>query len=185
MDCVPYSREEFRSRLEMLRSLTLEADPGKFVPLMQESCAEAGVAVVLAPAPRGCPASGATRWLSKDKALLMLSLRYKSNDHLWFSFFHEAGHILLHRKKLMFLEMNGNGRQVEKAEAQANKFAAGLLIPPRYHSELFEIPKSRAGVEAFARKVGVAPGIVVGRMQHEGILPYTHLNDLKVRYSWT
>ncbi|MFN8491179.1 MAG: hypothetical protein U0350_26520 [Caldilineaceae bacterium] len=27
---------------------------------------------------------GATRWLTPNKALLQLSLRYKTNDHLWF-----------------------------------------------------------------------------------------------------
>ena len=34
----------------------------------------------------------------------MLSLRHKSNDHLWFTFFHEAGHLLLQSKKAAFLE---------------------------------------------------------------------------------
>lgn len=185
IDCAPYSREAFMSRLETLRGLTIDEDPDTFVPLMQELCAEAGVAVVVAPAPKGCPASGATRWLSKDKALLMLSLRYRTNDHLWFSFFHEAGHILRHRKKLIFLEMNENGYQDEEAEAEANRFATDLLIPPRHRSELFELPKTRAKVVEFAQKAGIAPGIVVGRLQHEGLLPYTHLNDLKVRYRWT
>lgn len=28
-------------------------------------------------------------------------------------------------------------------------------------------------------------GIVVGRMQKEEILPWTHLNGLKIRYKWT
>ena len=185
MDCVPYSREMFQTRLQALRNLTLEEDPEVFVPRMQEMCATAGVAAVVAPAPKGCPASGATRWLSKDKALLMLSLRYKTNDHLWFSFFHEAAHILLHRKRLLFLETDGSSAQKEDAEAEANRFASDLLIPSRHRRPMLFRPHwSRADVEAFARKVGIAPGIVVGRLQHEGRLPYNHLNDLKVRYKW-
>jgi hypothetical protein len=34
-------------------------------------------------------------------------------------------------------------------------------------------------VVAFAKEIGIAAGIVVGRLQHEGDLPRTHLNDLK------
>ena len=184
MECASHSRERFRSNLETLRGLTLEANPEVFVPQVQELCAEAGVAVVFAPAPKGCPASGATRWLSKDKALLMLSLRYRTNDHLWFSFFHEAGHILLHRKKLMFLELAGNGGEEAELEAEANRFAADLLIPPEHRFELFELGRSKLEVIEFARRSGIAPGIVVGRLQHDGLLPYSHLNDLKIRYVW-
>ena len=183
LECAPYSRERFRSHLEKLRGLTIEEDPEVFVPRMQALCAEAGVAAVFAPAPRGCPASGATRWISQNKALLMLSLRYKSNDHLWFSLFHEAGHILLHRKKLMFLELARNGSPQQ--ELEADRFAADLLIPRKHRTELYGLGRTRSELEAFAQKIGVAPGIVVGRLQYEGRLPPTHLNDLKVRYTWS
>ena len=173
MECNHYSRKVFKSHLESLRSLTLEPDPDIFVPRMQELCADAGIAVVFEPTPRGCPASGAT---------LMLSLRYKTNDHLWFTFFHEAAHILLHRKKLMFLELNQNGDGEE--EVQANQFATDLLIPREYCDILRTLASSSTEVSQFARKVGIPPGIVVGRMQHEGIISHRQLNGLKVRYTW-
>ena len=182
IDCAPYSADEFRSRLPELRALTLETDPEGFVPRLRSLCAEAGVAVVVAPTPEGCPASGATRWLSPRKALLMLSLRYKTNDQLWFSLFHEAGHILRHGKKKMFLEFNHGSGQAE--ETEADRFAANLLIPPKHHEELFALGVNKRQVMAFAERVGIAPGIVVGRLQHEGLVPYTHLNGLKVRYTW-
>lgn len=182
IDCAAYSADTFRSRLLELRTLTLETDPKVFVPRLRSLCASAGVAVVLAPAPRGCPASGATRWLSPQKALLMLSLRYKTNDQLWFSLFHEAGHILRHGKKKIFLELNHEEGRVE--EAEADRFAANFLIPPKHHRELFSLGPNKRKVVAFAEAIGIAPGIVVGRLQHEGLVPYTHLNGLKVRYTW-
>ncbi|MBC7433402.1 MAG: hypothetical protein H7345_15165 [Rubritepida sp.] len=37
---------------------------------------------------------------------------------------------------------------------------------------------------ALAKEIGVEPGIVVGRMQKEKWLPWTHLNVLKVSYTW-
>lgn len=183
VECEDYSKEVFKTNMDLLRTLTLEPDPDIFVPRIKKLCSEAGIAVVFEPTPRGCPASGATRWLAPNKALLMLSLRYKTNDHLWFTFFHEAAHILLHRKKLMFLELNQNGEGEE--EAEANQFAADLLIPSEYVDLFRTLANSRAEVSQFAKKIGIPPGIVVGRMQYEGLITYRQLNDLKVRYTWS
>jgi len=95
--------------------------------------------------------------------------------------FHEAGHIVLHGHNL-FLE--GAGGMDEARELEANRFAADLLIPPKHVPTLAAIDKSTTAVETFAKTIGIAPGIVVGRMQREGLLPWTHLNGLKVTYSW-
>ena len=179
--CDGFDKARFKQVLTDLRALTNETDPSKFVPQLQEACARAGVAVVIEPAPKGCPVSGATRWLAPDKALLMLSLRYKTNDHLWFAFFHEAGHILLHGKKMMFLETKGLD---DEHEQQADEFASNLLIPSHYAKRLPELKGTYAAVNAFAKEIGVAPAIIVGRMQKEGYVPWTHLNKCKVRYSW-
>ena len=41
-------------------------------------------------------------------------------------------------------------------------------------------------LQAICAAAGVAPGIVVGRMQQDGLVPYrTKLNALKARYEWT
>ncbi|MCB9689725.1 MAG: helix-turn-helix domain-containing protein [Alphaproteobacteria bacterium] len=179
--CAPYDKAAFRDALPALRGLTVEPDPAVFVPRLQEACARVGVAVVFVPAPPGCPVHGATRWLATDKALLALSLRYKSNDQLWFSFFHEACHILKHARKQQFIE-GLDGLDVE-LEDEANRFAGDLLIPPAAARVLATL-RSAADVEALAARIGVAPGILVGRMQKEGWIPYSHLNGLKVRYTW-
>ena len=181
-NCDQFDKAAFLGKLKELRKLTSEADPKVFVPRLVDSCASVGVAVVLEPAPKGCPVTGATKWLKSDKALLMLSLRYKSNDHLWFALFHEAAHILLHKKKMLFLEMNG-GMDGE-AEAEADQFASDFLIPPQAAETLPFLGYTSGAVSEFANHIGVAPGIVVGRMQHEGLLPRSHLNKLKVFYSW-
>ena len=152
-----------------------------FVPRLQALAGAAGVAVVFVPAPPKCRVSGATRWLSPDRALIALSLRHKSNDHLWFTLFHEAGHILKHGKKATFVDgLNGVD---EVHEAEADRFAADQLIPPAEVSKLQGL-SSEQELKAAARALGIAPGIVVGRLQHEGWLPRTHLNGLKVSYHW-
>lgn len=181
ISCQPFDKDHFRQVLSELRALTNEAEPQVFVPALVEACSQAGVAVVFAPTPKGCPISGATRWLSSDKALLMLSLRHATNDHLWFAFFHEAGHLLLHGKKMVFLETKGLD---DEHEQQADKFSRDLLIPPAYATQLPFLGKTYAAVKQFAVEVDVAPAIVVGRMQKEGYLSWDLLNKCKVRYKW-
>lgn len=181
--CQEYDKQVFKQTLSTLRELTTEPDPKRFIPKLKENCSKAGVAVVVEPAPKGCPASGATRWLMPEKALLMLSVRHKSNDHFWFSFFHEAGHLLLHGKKLLFIEVEGEFDG--KMEDEADEFARDILIPPSVASQLSTLPKTTEAVTRLAKRIGIAPGIVVGRMQKEELLPWTHLNGLKVRYAWT
>lgn len=69
-------------------------------------------------------------------------------------------------------------------EEEANAFARDLLIPKPLAERLPNVARTGAAIEQFAANIGVAPGIVVGRMQREGLLPFSHLNGLKVRYAW-
>ncbi|WP_018169692.1 helix-turn-helix domain-containing protein [Thioalkalivibrio sp. ALMg9] len=182
IDCEPFDRKGFEQALERLRALTSQSSPAAFIPPLVEQCRGVGVAVVFVEAPKGCPVSGATRWLAPDKALIALSLRHKSNDHLWFSFFHEAAHLLLHGKRVAFVD--AEGELDGKEEQEANAFAENHLIPPETWQELTGSTLSRDSVLRFAQQVGVAPGIVVGRLQKEGLLHWSTMNDLKVRYTW-
>ena len=181
VDCVPYDKHAFARALPALRGLTRQTDPTQFVPQVQRACAECGVAVVLVPAPPGCPIHGATRWLAPDRAMLALSVRHKTDDQFWFSFFHEVAHLLKHGKKLLLVE--GIDGLDETLEQEADRFAGDLLIPPAEARKLAGI-RSKARLKTAARDLGVAPGILVGRMQREGWLPWSHMNGLKVRYSW-
>ena len=184
MECQSFDAAAFRNLLVELRTLTTQIDPDKFVPELQKRCSEVGVAVAFVPAPKGCPACGVTRWLTPEKALLMLSLRYKRNDGLWFTFFHEAGHILLHSKKMMFVEVSRDGLD-NKEEREADEFAQDLLIPPDRLRELASHALiTEAVVKQFAAEIHVAPGIVVGRLQNEGALSWSQMAGLKVHYKW-
>jgi HTH-type transcriptional regulator/antitoxin HigA len=186
--CTEYCEEKLRALLPELRALTCEADPKIFCPKLIELCAGAGVAVTFVPGLPGAPICGAARWISPQKALIQLSLRYKTDDHLWFTFFHELGHILLHKKKEIFVELTGKQQkdEVSDEEREADHFSAQLLIPDAILKEWFGRMRvfSRTTVCEFAQEMGVAPGIVVGRLQHLKKLPHTHLNDLRVRYAW-
>jgi HTH-type transcriptional regulator/antitoxin HigA len=180
-ECAPFDRELMIRALKDVRALTLEEDPQKFIPELQKMLSACGVVVAFVRAPKGCPASGAVRWIAPQKALVQLSLRYKTNDHLWFTFFHECGHLLLHGKKMLFLEgssMTGDD------EEEANVFARERLIPQEKFEAFKLVSPSSESIEEFAKRIGIAAGIVLGRMQKEELVPWSKFNDLKVRYLW-
>lgn len=180
--CKPFNASDFRKALEEIRGLTNET-PETFVPQMVSICADAGVAVVFVPELPKSRVSGAAYWVNSEKAVIQLSLRYKTNDHLWFTFFHEAGHILQNLKREMFLEYNG---ATGKGEEQANKFASEILIPaPLYRVFVKGGSFGEHAVEQFAQSLGISPGIVVGRLQHEKRIPYSYLNNLRNYLKWS
>ena len=176
-----YIQADFESALRDIRGLTLET-PDVFEPKMRDLLGRAGVGFVLVPAIPRARISGAARWLGSQRPLIQLSLFGKTNDKFWFTFFHEAAHILLHgkNKKSVWLD-DGRGGVDEQAETEADRWASDILIPPQYMSELSGL-QTRTEVEKFARNIGVHPGIVVGRLQHERVIRYQQLNDLKVSY---
>jgi len=176
----PYDKERFQSALSTIRKLTVERCE-TFEPRMIELAAEAGVAVVFVRELKKCPVSGAARWLAPDKALIQLSLRYKTDDQLWFSFFHEASHVLFDAKKRIYVD---DGDSTDEREVRADRFAAEFLIPTE-HNDSLKALTTRNAIVSFASSIGIAPGIVVGRLQKEGVLKWaTNLNDLKRRFRW-
>lgn len=189
IQCKEYKSQAFLGLLnDEIRSLTIQP-PEVFCSKLVQLCSEVGVAVTFIPQLPGAKVSGATRWLNPNKALIQLSLRYKKDDQLWFSFFHEAGHIQLHGKRDIFLEREGDEIQGKKEE-EANKFAADVLIPPAKLKEFVQNWKpglylSKRDIRAFAAEIGITPGIVVGRLQHDKYVPFSHYNDLKRTFVWS
>lgn len=178
----PFDASRFRKSLREIRALTRTSDPRRFIPELRVICANSGVAVVILPEVKGARCWGAARWVTPTKALIQLSLRYKTDDHLWFSFFHEAGHLLLHSKKETFIR----GDDVDNVrEEEANVFAAAYLIPKQRESDLRGLTTT-AEVVRFAEELGIAPGIVVGRLQNDGLIEWrSSLNHLKRRVDFS
>ena len=181
-ECAPYDKGRFRKAVRSIRGLTREPI-GNALQQTQELCNEAGVVFALVKPLKKMALSGAAWWLSPRKAVVQLTARHKTDDHLWFSFFHEAAHVLLHSKRDVFIDENNEGDTEQ--ESEANQWASSLLIPKAAWKHITQVsPLNARVVEEFAKEQGIAPGIVVGRLQHEGILDWSRLNDLKVRLAW-
>ena len=193
IQCGPWHSARFSECLTELRSLTRQKNPHKFIPALQAACSENGVAVVVVRAPSGCRASGAIRFVTNEKAILQLSFRHLTDDQFWFTFFHEAGHLILHGQRHFFTStlegqrpwmLEGIGVPVSDEEQEANRFAAHSLVPQEFQRELFTVPLNALAVVRFAHRVGVSPGVVVGQLQHHGRIGFDQLNRLKRRFTW-
>ncbi|MBF0477285.1 MAG: ImmA/IrrE family metallo-endopeptidase [Deltaproteobacteria bacterium] len=127
--------------------------------------------------------NGFTRWLSPTKALIQQSLRHKRDDHLWFTFFHEAAHILLHGRKEKFLEFNG---QEGGKEQEANEWARNYLIPlSEWRSFIARNSFTKKSIKSFAHQLEISPGIVLGRLQREKYVPFDRLTSIFTRLAIT
>ena len=181
VECGRYDAGSFAAALRQARALSLKQPP-QFLPTLVRTCAASGVAIVLTrPLPK-IRISGAARWLSPVHALLQLSLRHRTDDHFWFSFFHEAAHVVLHGKKRTFVDETERG-DGERAEDEANCFAENHLLPRAQYNAFVAGRQffSEADVRGLADRLCVAPGIVVGRLQHDGRVPFRNLNGLKAK----
>jgi len=181
IECKSFDSDHFMSALREARGLTRE-HPKVWQPQITQALADAGVALVIVDTFEGARAHGATRWLSPHKALIQLSLRYHWEDVFWFSFFHEAAHVLLHRKKGVFVDglklVEGVATDDDRRlEQEADRFAARFLIPKEYEPRLWPLRPSE--IPAFADELGITPAIVVGRLQHAGLIHYAESKKWK------
>jgi addiction module HigA family antidote len=185
IECKPFSAAKLKKTLNKMRDLTVR-NANSMQSELVNLCAECGVALVFVPELSGTHLYGAARWVNPDKALVQLSLKDFTNDQLWFSFFHEIGHILLHRKRDAFLDAPGDGSGNEAEEHEADVFSSELLIKPEHLSRfLVEHPRpSKDDLQRFAARINLHVGVVVGRLQSMGLLSTEFGNELKVIYRW-
>lgn len=178
LDTQCYDQGKFEEALHSIRKLTVQSDK-VFEPEMRRLCHEAGVVLVMVPAIPRAHVSGVARWLNPHKPLIQLSLYGKTNDKFWFTFFHEAAHILLHadgKKDIYLDDLNADCHDLQ--EEEANQWAREFLIPPNYNNQLLEL-LSKEAVKRFSKEIGIHAGIVVGRLQHDKIIEPSWMNALK------
>ncbi|KAF0208248.1 MAG: plasmid maintenance system antidote [Actinobacteria bacterium] len=177
----PYNEAAFRRVLNDLRA-TSRLPVEQWQAALREACAGVGVAVVFIPDLPKTRCHAVSWWATRSRAVVVLGLRYKAGDQVWFSFYHEAGHLLLDDRRHAELCAPDADRA---AETRADQFAADMLIPPDDYAALRAAGRpTKATVQAFAESIGIAPGIVVGRLQRDGVIPYKQMNDLKVTLRW-
>ena len=174
-DLPPFNADCLQSALYEIRD-RLSGDPTALMKDARSMLSRCGVALVVEPDIAKARLSGAAFWPRRNKAVLALTMRFQTADHLWFSFFHEAAHLLKHRHRTV-LESEDTGGDLEN---EADMFARSMLVDPNAYRELTKQAKpSRAEIEKFASAQIVPVDTVVGMLQHDRVLPFKAHNDVK------
>jgi len=172
----------FKASLDEIKKFTRQKDPFSFIQKLRTICSECGIALAIIPTSEGCSASGAAKFLDNGCGLIIMSFRYGTDDHFWFTFFHEAGHLLLHGERDTFVDEDIEKPSVENDEQQANDFALDVLLPGNLKNELQQLKVSDATIRSLANKAGVSLGIIVGQLQYFGKIKPNYYNGFKRRY---
>ena len=171
----PYNAEKLKGYLPELRGMTVK-EPKVFLPRMNEIFSECGIAFILLPHLKNSGVNGAVKWVTEDRVVLAMNNRGLDADKFWFSLFHELAHIVLGHVG----QPNGTSEDDEK---EADRWSGDILIDSKDFEDFRRNRDySESQVLQFAKAQGIAPGIIVGRMQLEGMIKYSMLNNLKEKY---
>ncbi len=182
-DSAIFKKDTLEKALPSIRSMTRMA-PEEFKTNLCKILLDAGIVLVFSPYLPKTHLQGATFWMGQTKAVLMLTNRGKWADIFWFTLFHEIGHLLLHSKSMVFLESEEK-MELDEREMEADNFAKNILIPPDKYKIFIEAESFYPeNIKIFAADLGIDPGIVVGRLQHDGIIKNSWLNDIRSKYEW-
>ena len=171
----PINIKKLETEIPALRECTKES-PAAFAEDIAARLAACGIALVYLPSLKGSFLHGAT-FTDGKKIVTGITARGSDADRFWFSLFHELAHIILGH-------INKTSGLTDEDEKAADKWAGDVLIP----ADAYDSFKRRGefyekAILDFADKQSIAPGIVVGRLQKEGLIDYSQMNHLKEKYA--
>lgn len=181
-----FDREEFKRILPSLKRLSAFKRPATILQRLREACVGVGVSITTARAPDGCRASGASWFDANGRPVIHLSFRHLTEDHFWFTFFHEAAHVILHgQTHIDGEEVDALRADTETQEDEANSYAQDILLPDDIRQDLLDrqVLSAKAIMQA-AKAAKVTAGVVVGQLEKNKAIQHGKFSFLKHRYRW-
>lgn len=168
----PYSREKLLSAVERLKALLLAAEEARHAPRI---LAEAGVRLVFVEPIAGSRLDGACFWLADDKPVIGMTLRYDRIDNFWFVLRHEIEHVLQEDGRndgdlIIDSDVGAENEALSECEIRANAAGADFCVPSAQLENFVARVQpyfSEQKVIAFAQRINVHPGLVVGQLQRK------------------
>jgi HTH-type transcriptional regulator / antitoxin HigA len=166
-----YAQSQLKQALDRLSEARAEPERVRFVPRVLQ---EAGIRFVIVESLPSSDIDGVCLWLDGRSPIIGMSLRFDRIDNFWFVLAHECAHVLHgHGKDAVMVDSDlaGTiGREVNESEKIANDQAAEFCVP-QDKMKSFYLRKnplfSERDVLAFAKRMDVHPGLVVGQLQWE------------------
>lgn len=177
-----YNEEKLSNSVSEIRDLVSKP----FLSVLDEIksiLTDCGISLVYEPHLPNTYVNGVAYKMTSDKAIIMISDRGKKDDILWFTLFHEIGHLLKHSKKEIFVDQEKDEKN--DIELEADEYSRNVLINDKIFND-FVKSKSylyERGIKAFAKENNISAGIVVGRLQKEKYIGWNEYNNLIIRIS--
>lgn len=159
-----FDSKKLEKKLEFIKQLSLK-EIDDYLPELENVLAECGVVLVYAPYLKNTFIQGASQWISKDKAMIMIKTTKQGEDKFWFNLFHEIGHLLKHGKSKTFIDLEDNVESTE--EVEADKFAQEKLLSKFDKNEINNYSNVNIAIKKIAKNYNVSESIVAGRLSHE------------------
>lgn len=175
MEIPKYNKKKFEKAVSF--ALTQTMNHSGFFPVIKEAFGEAGVALVALPNLKNSGINGATKRVD-SKIMLMVNDRRHYADTFWFSLFHEIGHILNGDLGVSFHN---------EAEDEADRYAQMKLIPQERYEKFVQqhVYFDESIIRQFAGEIDRDPGIVLGRLLRDKLIPETDMNlKNKLRHTY-
>ncbi len=187
-----YKMENLRENIPRILTFARKAEDVAMIP---PTFHDLGVHFLVVPHLRHTYLDGAALFVN-DHPVIAVTLRYDRIDWFWFTVLHELAHILLgHSAQVDSLfgkevegevGANGGNDRRQNDESEANELARNWLLDPRSLDLFIDRVQpffSKTEIEAFAAKQHRHPGIIVGQLQHEGVIEYKHLRSMLEKVS--
>ena len=175
-----YNEEKLRVNISNIKKcMFLEINEA--VKELKRIFAECGIIFQVVKNFTGAPVQGFIK-KSNNKIILSMTIRGAFSDIFWFSLFHEIGHLLngdiVNSNFIDFTDSKSN------MEDSADKFASNVLINEDDFNKFIAAQNlTESAIINFAKKQGVKPFIVVGRIQREKN-DFRIFANLRTRYKW-
>ena len=183
IDTKIFDVKKLRKSLPEIRSMTIK-DPSEFIPRLTEIFKDCGISFVLLPSLKNAGINGAVKWINPEKVILAMNDRRNYADTFWFSLFHEIKHVL--QQKLKITIINGTNQMMHSIdkvlEQEADIFARNYLIPPKNYDKFTKKSFTEESIQCFSKSIGIHGGIVVGRLQKDGLVTFYQFNKFKEKY---
>lgn len=173
-----FKREKLENAIPEILSYSQTVEDIKQIPPLLLSL---GVHFIIVPHLTKTYLDGATLTIN-NHPVIALTLRYNRIDAFWFTLMHELGHIIAEHEGIYI----DNLKELEDnpQEKEANQLAWEWLVNTDALTKFIKnnTPRfSKKKIETFAQSQQRHPGIIVGRMQYDGKIPYQNHRQYLVK----